>query len=115
MKRSTLKRTKPPARGKSKLSRSARLKPIGKRGAADREAIEAVRAEVLARAGHRCERCGLSIEFVGRLHLHHRKTRAQGGGHEAENLSALCKACHAQIHAGSPDAAKWIETRRGAA
>lgn len=108
---STLKRGRPLARSASKLSRSARLKKVGRRGAADREAIALVRAEVLARCGGRCERCW------GRrkLDLHHRLPRSRGGEHTAANLCALCRVCHAQVHAGSSDAAKWIVTRRGVA
>lgn len=101
------------SRGDSKLKRS-RLRPIGKRGAADREAIAAVRAEVLKRAENRCERCGVSSREVGALHLHHRKMRSQGGTHEAANLNALCLTCHDEIHLGAKDAGKWIVSRKAA-
>lgn len=115
---SALKRTKPPARGKSKLSRTTKLRPVGKRGAKDREAIEAVRPVVLARAGNRCERCGERKP----LELHHRLPRSRGGTHTAENLAALCatrdgqNGCHAKVtdHLVA-DWREWIVTRRGAA
>lgn len=93
------------------LKRSTRIRPVGKRGAADREAIERVRQVVLARAGQRCERCW----GRGRLELHHRLPRSRGGTHEASNLVALCRVCHRAVHAGAADAHRWIETRKGAA
>lgn len=111
MKRTTLKRGKPLARSASKLSRATRLKPVGKRGAADREAIERVRQVVLARAGQRCERCGERRP----LDLHHRLPRSRGGTHGVENLVALCRDCHRAVHAGASDAGGWIVTRKGAA
>lgn len=115
MKRTKLARGTRISRGDSKLSRTTRIRPIGKRGAADREAIAAVRAEVLKRAENRCERCKRPSTSVGPLDLHHRLARSQGGGHEAANLRALCRVCHAQVHAGSADAGRWIVTRKGAA
>jgi len=108
------KRTKPISRQSAGLKRASRMKPIGKRGVSDRDQLRAVRPVVLARAGNRCERCGRA----GKLDLHHRKMRSQGGTHHASNLAVLCagpSGCHAQIHAGSADAARWIVTRKGAA
>jgi 5-methylcytosine-specific restriction endonuclease McrA len=98
VKRTAFTRSKALARSASKLARSHRLRRVGKRGEADREAIERVRPLVLERAGHRCERCGKE----GRLDLHHRLARSQGGGHEASNLAALCSGpsgCHRRAHA----------------
>lgn len=105
-----MKRT-PLKRGPSRLKRSTRIRPVGKRGAADREAIERVRQVVLARAGQRCERCGERRP----LDLHHRLPRSRGGAHEAGNLVALCRVCHRAVHAGAADAHRWIVTRKGAA
>jgi 5-methylcytosine-specific restriction endonuclease McrA len=95
VKRTAFTRSKSLARTASKLSRSHRLRRVGKRGEADREAIERVRGEVLERAGHRCERCA----STWRLELHHRLRRSQGGSHEPENISVLCQTCHRSIHA----------------
>lgn len=105
MKRTAMKRGKPLARTASKLARASRLRKVGKRGAAGREAIERVRALVLERAGHRCERCG----STWRLELHHRLRRSQGGGHTPGNLAVLCQTCHRGIHATLwPDWRDWI-------
>lgn len=102
----------PLARGTSKLSRT-RIRRDGKRGAADPEALAAVRPVVLARACHRCERCGLPERVVGALHMHHRLRRSQGGTHEASNLVALCRGCHGEIHDGSHDSSAWLVTSGG--
>lgn len=119
MKRTTLKRGASPlkrsklARGTSKLSRATSLRKVGKRGRADRSELDRVRASVLKRARNRCERCGLSSDIVGPLHLHHRLRRSQGGTHVASNLAALCRDCHDEVHNGARDAHKWIVTRGG--
>jgi len=105
------KRTKPISRQSAGLKRASRMKPIGKRGVSDRDQLRAVRPVVLARAGNRCERCGRA----GKLDLHHRRMRSQGGTHHASNLVAICRACHEAIHAGAADAARWIVTRKGRA
>lgn len=113
--RSPLKRTAL-RRGASKLKRSTRMRPIGKRGREDRAAIDAVRGVVLKRARGRCERCGASCS---KPDLHHLLARSQGGKHEALNLVALCSGpngCHAKVHAHLvSDWRRWIVTRRGVA
>ncbi len=45
---------------------------------------------LMARSGGRCEVCRCS----GPLHVHHKKPRSRGGGHELENLELRCNACH---------------------
>lgn len=45
---------------------------------------------LMARSGGRCEVCRRS----GPLHVHHKKARSRGGGHELENLELRCDACH---------------------
>ena len=54
----------------------------------------AVREEVAARSGGRCERCSSELD----VHLHHRLARSRGGQHTAENLVAACARCHCWIH-----------------
>lgn len=51
------------------------------------------RAAVLARAAGRCEACGNGFTEAG-VHVHHRKKRSQGGGHDLPNLVALHPDCH---------------------
>lgn len=115
MKRTPLSRSSKLKRGPSRLKRSNRIRPVGKRGAADREALERVRQVVLARAGQRCERCGERRP----LDLHHRLPRSRGGTHTAANLAALCggpDGCHARVtDHRAHDWRAWIVTRRGAA
>jgi len=61
------------------------------------------RRAVLERSGGRCEarlvRCTRAAE-----HVHHVKRRSQGGGHEVENLLAVCFGCHEWIHANPAEA-----------
>lgn len=45
---------------------------------------------LMARSGGRCEVCRCS----GPLHVHHKKPRSRGGGHELKNLELRCDACH---------------------
>jgi len=113
VKRSPLKRGKSLARGTSTLKRAARVRPTGRRGLEDRKALDLVRPVVMERAGGRCERC----LRVRRLDVHHLRSRAQGGTHEASNLVALCSGpdgCHGQVHAHLiPDWREWIARRGG--
>src|SRR6266571_3836115 len=55
---------------------------------------------VIDRAGGRCEACGFAA--VGKMSLHHRKMRSQGGQHTVENLLYVHDGetddCHAAIH-----------------
>lgn len=61
---------------------------------------------VFERAGHRCERCGMSDSeslkrWGERLHVHHRdgnNYRRETPNHSLENLQLLCKLCHRAIH-----------------
>ena len=106
-----MKRTSLP-RGTSRLQRETRIRPIGPRGIETRKQITAVRVVVMERAGARCERCGLGVCIAGRLDLHHKRSRSQGGTHEAENLAALCRLCHDDLHAGrAADSDRWIVRR----
>lgn len=52
----------------------------------------ALRAEVLADAGHRCQLCGAVASEVD-----HIVPRAAGGSHGKANLRALCSACHGSV------------------
>lgn len=105
MKRSPLKRGKPLQRGTKRLARVTRLRRVGRRGREVRSKINAVRDEVLARAGGRCAR----FRKRRRLELHHRLSRARGGGHAAANLAPLCKPCHSGVtdHT-APDWRAWL-------
>ncbi|MBM4119075.1 HNH endonuclease [bacterium] len=59
----------------------------------------ALRRQVLARDGHRCQAPGCrGTRF---LEVHHREPRRRGGRNSAENLITLCAACHRLLHEGS--------------
>lgn len=52
------------------------------------------RQQVLGRDAHACQKCGRDHA----LHTHHIIARSDGGADTAENLIALCAACHAEWH-----------------
>ena len=52
-----------------------------------------------------CEMCFAQGRYVKTEQIHHKKPLAQGGTHDRENLIALCKECHARIHAELGD--RW--------
>ena len=69
-----------------------------------------ITALVLARAGWRCQACGL----LRRLEVHHVVKRTQGGSDfDLDRLVALCLACHAQTDA-SYAAGRLVVTALGA-
>jgi 5-methylcytosine-specific restriction endonuclease McrA len=74
---------------------------MGARARREQPALRAGRKAALERAGGRCETCGVGSRS---LDVHHviRRSRAPGwvGLHAAENLKALCRACHDAIHSG---------------
>ena len=71
-----------------------------------------VRAEVIARARGRCERCGT---WADQGQVHHRKPRQMGGTsrpeiNDASNLVLLCQLCHDDVESHRTDAyeAGWL-------
>lgn len=81
------------------LKRTSQLKrsPLKTKKKTDTEWVKA-RKEVISRSSGRCE-----ARWDGCLgtvqHVHHKKLRSQGGGHEMSNLLACCFVCHNLIHA----------------
>ena len=68
---------------------------IGRRAASWAE-WTAIRDEILARAGWRCQACGVRR----RLDVHHVVKRSQGGSDfDLDRLVALCRWCHEQTDA----------------
>jgi hypothetical protein len=59
----------------------------------------AVRRAVLRRDRHRCSVPGCT--HARYVDIHHVETKADGGGHEPENLVTLCGAHHRAIHEGT--------------
>ena len=50
-----------------------------------------------------CELCLKEGRYVKTEEIHHIKPLSEGGTHARENLIALCKPCHARIHAERGD------------
>ncbi len=66
------------------------------RPAASAAEWKAIRVQVLARAGWRCQACGVRR----RLDVHHVVKRSQGGSDfDLDQLVALCRWCHDQTDA----------------
>jgi len=66
------------------------------RPAASAAKWKAIRVQVLARAGWRCQACGVRR----RLDVHHVVKRSQGGSDfDLDQLVALCRWCHDQTDA----------------
>lgn len=47
------------------------------------------------RDNHTCQECGSTDE---ELHAHHITSISDGGSHDIENLTTLCKSCHEEVH-----------------
>lgn len=52
-----------------------------------------------------CEICLEKGVYTPTEEIHHMKPLSQGGTHDRDNLKALCKTCHARIHAEHGD--RW--------
>jgi hypothetical protein len=61
-----------------------------------------VAAAVLARDGHRCQAHAYGFDLItvcaGRVHLHHRRLRSQGGLDAVSNLVCVCELHHTRAH-----------------
>ena len=57
-----------------------------------------------------CEICYKEGKLVPTEQVHHIKPLAEGGTHDRDNLIALCKSCHARIHAERGD--RWHNAGR---
>jgi 5-methylcytosine-specific restriction endonuclease McrA len=55
-----------------------------------------IRAQIVARAEGRCERCKWWIDDWG--HAHHRIPRSRGGRWTLGNIEYLCAKCHRLAH-----------------
>jgi hypothetical protein len=66
---------------------------------ASQDVAPAVRRAVLRRDHHRCQVPG--CRHATYVDIHHIETRADGGGHSAENLVTLCGAHHRALHEGT--------------
>lgn len=50
-----------------------------------------------------CELCFEKGMLIPTQEVHHKRPLSEGGTHERSNLIALCKSCHAKIHAERGD------------
>ncbi len=57
-----------------------------------------------------CEVCAAKGIYVKTEEIHHKLPLSEGGTHDRANLIALCKPCHASIHAGRGD--RWHNHER---
>ena len=90
-----LKRRSWVGRAAARRARAGGPRVLGRR-AASRSEWTAIRAEVLSRAGWRCQACGVRR----RLDVHHVVKRSQGGSDfDVDQLVALCRWCHDQTDA----------------
>ncbi len=60
-------------------------------------AWKAKRSMILCRSGGRCEKCGAKDRPIHVHHLHYDTLRAE----QPEDLLALCKSCHSNVHRAS--------------
>ena len=58
-----------------------------------------------------CEICYEKGILVETEEVHHKKPLSEGGTHDRDNLIALCKSCHARIHAERGD--RWHNNPKG--
>ena len=58
---------------------------------------DAVKRQVWARDGYRCQECGILVAVRGgaKPQTHHQVPRSAGGTDDLENLITLCQPCHA--------------------
>lgn len=52
-----------------------------------------------------CEQCLQEDKYIKTEQIHHKIPLSRGGTHDKDNLIALCRECHARIHAKSGD--RW--------
>lgn len=78
---------------------------------ARREFSSKVRIEAFARAGGKCEGCGVVIRPGNGPHYDHRVPDAVGGEPTLENCQVLCKACHS-VKTSTDDVPAIAKTKR---
>jgi hypothetical protein len=73
----------------------------------DREQIpHQIRQQVLQEADYSCQLCperGTQVGGDATLHLHHRRSPADGGTNDPSNIVVLCDDCHHHHHSGRTD------------
>ena len=56
-----------------------------------------------------CELCQKNGLLIPTEEIHHKTPLSEGGTHNEENLIALCKSCHARLHAERGD--RWHKNK----
>ena len=56
-----------------------------------------------------CEECLKHGVYTPTEEIHHKLPLSQGGTHDRDNLMALCKSCHARVHAERGD--RWHDRK----
>ncbi len=59
-----------------------------------RQISEEEKIECFARAGHKCEECGVAFKDHSEPEYHHRVMHASGGKTDKSNIMVLCHKCH---------------------
>lgn len=62
--------------------------------------FENVKAYVLSRDGHTCQKCS-GKKKDKKFHVHHITFRRNGGTDSPDNLITLCETCHSELHAST--------------
>lgn len=62
------------------------------------EEWQKARMRALVRDDFTCQHPGCEESRLRFLHVHHKKQRINGGGHELSNLITLCRVHHTQLH-----------------
>lgn len=76
--------------------RERHKRTVARRKRQRRKIVKGVRANLIARANGRCDRC---LRYLGdEGHAHHHKFRSLGGKFILSNLAYLCTACHRKAH-----------------
>lgn len=95
-----------------------RVNPIGKRSRLRSDEWTENRAAVMERCGGQCEyfidgTSAFAHCTARATQVHHRLPTSQGGGHDLDNLVALCSPHHLHIHAWPEKsyAAGWLVRR----
>lgn len=71
-----------------------------------------IAAQVLARDGYKCARCGGAWRKGNGLHAHHIKPWAghPGDRFSIDNIITLCRKCHSWVHSAANTASEFIKS-----
>lgn len=95
-------------RRKVRLLAKTALRRFGARAEREKALVAAFRAEVVARANGRCQRCGDRALLIA----HHMVRRSSGlpleKKHDPALGAALCRPCHGEVHDHIGEWRRWF-------